>query len=777
MKEYYNEFVFKSICSHEKDLSIPLFADDKILSKIYKCDRIGRGDMEYTILKYSGLFEFGYNHDDVDSVVIGLKNEYNNKTIYELYEIAINNLRKLGHSDIYLVETEYIKNQFVDAGVSYGKTPNVGVTADDVIRVINSDKLDDKLKIYNRLKYLLTTETKVSSDDLVSSDKRIKRDFILMFYYNAFTKPDIYGIDELIALYIDYLNNEAKENKFIKFAEKISNNKTYLSDEDFAKALSNVEQYLIEKIGKEKLNEIREKTKNVAYEDAKTIIGEYLIAKKSVSDEIDEIKRQIRKLTPEDINYRALNQRLEKLNFYKDNFKSEEVINGEGPIFKDYYGFEFDGFYVFDCFIDSDEETASEKAKEEYGHKTYVLDLEDYLIVNDISNRRVLSSYISSNIKPCGNSMNHGGNFKDRFYKVTNGVREAIKKRNYVMEVAKTDNPVTDEEIIITQTEFEYYARKYLTENNDEINALVKKSRKFMTQADIEREKSVELVEKKNAEEPPQTGLTTEDLIEFNKEIEELGVTLEKVNEEREEKGLSPLSLENDNYYDVCRAIYEYKDEKKAETEKDHSKKIKRNAMIAKLTKERTFENDLYHCECCGDTSIYSTDFESHHFIPISEGGPDAIYNTVCLCHRCHSRIHNVGLSDYQNYMLIDTIREYITLHAPEALPKFEQILGRKENKYMEAIAEIDETAKKIKNDAEKKQLDLIELGKVNGMSDKEIDAKIDEVDNSLAEQLKQLEDVRNKNLFIANRLQDYYRYSEEYNDIEAKTLDSNKTR
>ena len=85
----------------------------------------------------------------------------------------------------------------------------------------------------------------------------------------------------------------------------------------------------------------------------------------------------------------------------------------------------------------------------------------------------------------------------------------------------------------------------------------------------------------------------------------------------------------------------------------------------------------------------------------------------------------------------------------------------------MAVIAELDETVEKMKDEAQKKQLELIELGKAKGMSDVEIDAEMEKIDNSLDEELKQLEKTRNKNLFIANRIQDYYRHSDELTNLD----------
>ena len=782
VREFFNGIAYKVIKSHGQDSSIPFFSGDTLLSNIYVSNYPVCDDMEYNVLKYSGLFEFGYNHDDPYHIVIGLKNEYNNKTIYELFEIAINNLRKLKPKDIYLIQKKFVQTKVLqNTNSSYISDDILRMipSEDGAIRVINSDNPDDNKKICNRLKKILTTKLKVSRNNMELAVEESKK-YRWMLYYNAFIKPDIYSTEELLILYIDYLDNEAEENKFIKFADN-----TILKNEDFVKALSNVEQYLIEKIGKEKLSEILEKTKNVAYEDAKTIIAESLLKKKSIADEIEEVKRLQSKTLESDPIYIVLKHQLNKLEMYRDNFGSKEVVVGTG-VFKKYKGFEYgNNIIVFDYFVDDDNKDIKTQASQNYGHAIYVMSTEDYFKFKDYPNISEVKSYINNNMMKCAKALNHRsdlGKLQEDLFKAIATVNKSLIIRDYLRYLSRTDNPVTDEKIVLTQELLDKYIREFVS-NDDEIVESVKKKYK-RTKAVVEREKSVEMVEKKNKEAAPQLELTDSERNELNSEIEELGVTLEKANEERKEKGLSPLSLENDNYYDVCRAIYEYQDEHKdkykeedEEDEYNPNKKVRRNLMVARATKERTWGNGGYQCECCGKVDFRSYRFQSHHFIPISEGGPDDIYNTVCLCSECHLDIHNGGITDLQNYMLIQTIREYITLHAPEALPKFEKTLGRIENKYLEQIEQIDRIAEKMEYDAQNEQLEIMSIGIENGMPEEEIDAKTDKVSVKLAKGLRELEKDRNRKLALANRIQDYYRCGVEYNDIEAKTLDSNKTR
>ena len=66
-----------------------------------------------------------------------------------------------------------------------------------------------------------------------------------------------------------------------------------------------------------------------------------------------------------------------------------------------------------------------------------------------------------------------------------------------------------------------------------------------------------------------------------------------------------------------------------------------RNPLVAEYTKKRS----KGICDLCGKEAPFKDKngnpyLESHHVITLSEGGPDAIYNTVSICPNCHRKIH-----------------------------------------------------------------------------------------------------------------------------------------
>lgn len=67
----------------------------------------------------------------------------------------------------------------------------------------------------------------------------------------------------------------------------------------------------------------------------------------------------------------------------------------------------------------------------------------------------------------------------------------------------------------------------------------------------------------------------------------------------------------------------------------------KRDPAIAATAKQRA--NGV--CQLCGKPAPFTTKknqpyLESHHIVPLSEGGEDTIKNTAALCPNCHRRIH-----------------------------------------------------------------------------------------------------------------------------------------
>lgn len=65
-----------------------------------------------------------------------------------------------------------------------------------------------------------------------------------------------------------------------------------------------------------------------------------------------------------------------------------------------------------------------------------------------------------------------------------------------------------------------------------------------------------------------------------------------------------------------------------------------RNEALAELT--RRLADGI--CDLCQEPAPFSTAdgpfLECHHVVPLAEGGPDVLTNTVALCPNCHRRAH-----------------------------------------------------------------------------------------------------------------------------------------
>ena len=85
--------------------------------------------------------------------------------------------------------------------------------------------------------------------------------------------------------------------------------------------------------------------------------------------------------------------------------------------------------------------------------------------------------------------------------------------------------------------------------------------------------------------------------------------------------------------------------------------KLKDLTHVSQDVREKVYERDSYDgwpcCIFCG----HPRGIEVHHFIERSRGGRGIEENLVCLCKKCHTKIHQ-GDTDIQNY-----IRSYLSEH------------------------------------------------------------------------------------------------------------------
>ena len=80
----------------------------------------------------------------------------------------------------------------------------------------------------------------------------------------------------------------------------------------------------------------------------------------------------------------------------------------------------------------------------------------------------------------------------------------------------------------------------------------------------------------------------------------------------------------------------------------------------------------------CGEfESIDTRCFDTHHIIPLSKGGIDNVYNTVCLCGDCHKRIHSkIPFTHEQKWQMLMNVRKNIEKSTPYYLKNFDRLFN-----------------------------------------------------------------------------------------------------
>ena len=708
-----------SFRSPKSDISIPLLYGDSLLLYILKENILILDSFKYNLIKYSGLFEYSYKLDKPFTITLGLKKEYDCYIDFSLAEIALNNMKKIKEKDIKLLDVYDKESSILE------KLKNMEEIKKALLNIFRMKRIEFSLndiyyyKDFNDFSnaYLYCTHKYMKFNDL----QLIER------YYSFFS-------------FID-----RNKNIFIKFADK-----SYIKIEDFIELKNSIEKELINRLGKTKFDIIIDSLNNIKEDETyNDIISECLVVKKNIDEEIKDVEIIREKTSKSDPVYNQLTQRLNKLLLYKKHFDTEQVINGES-VFKNYYGFEFDGVYVFDYFIDSDSsKDIYKKAKRESGNGIYILTYEDYIKVKEMKNKTEVRNYIRKYLYPCADYMNHNENIETKLLERVTKIKMNIAKKKYLLKLVSS--PVTTEEIELTQEEIDYYVSKFFNYDFEKLSEIKDHVKNKKLKEAIGKKISVELVDKEKKGQSTKEKLTDDDRDEINIEIEEMLKNLEEANMERKKEGLEEVTFEKDNYFNVYRVLIDYKNKCNI------SKKSIRDVQVAYKTKIRTFHDNEYHCELCGSANYDPLYFESHHFIPISQSGPDDIYNTVCLCLNCHKAIHGGRVTDMQNYMLIETIKEHIKKENPELLNKFEMTLGFKENSYLEQIENIEKEIIKIEQSMDK-CLD-------KETNDDEILKEIDKLQN----ECDTLKEKRVMLISLANRLQDYYRYSGGYSLVRRK--------
>ena len=197
------------VYSHRKEFSFPILYDDELLKKLFCSYGKNISNFGYFMLKYSGLFEYAF--DKNSAIILGIKNIYNNKSFKELFQIAMDNLKRYKEKDVEILNKNVIlSNKYY-----------LNINESDIIRTINSNKVEDIIDLQNCLSAVIKTfiNTSITQEDC---SKTYFCKFILSFYYNRLSSNlENENTSNLFFNYISYSHFlKSNSDNFVKFADK-----------------------------------------------------------------------------------------------------------------------------------------------------------------------------------------------------------------------------------------------------------------------------------------------------------------------------------------------------------------------------------------------------------------------------------------------------------------------------------------------------------------------------------------------------------------------------
>ena len=303
-----------------------------------------------------------------------------------------------------------------------------------------------------------------------------------------------------------------------------------------------------------------------------------IIPEKDIRIAVKDVIENSKNVDDEDLHNKA-NSLIRKIDFLcgDNGIKPICYIKGKDT-FVNYYGYVYSNGYVAFDYLSTDIEKS-------YGKAIYVIKLDDLNKYSSLS-----LSELRKNHKDKIPRINHKGNWEDRLKRIITSFEDAA---DYIIpeELQQID----------------------MASNISQLNEL--RDNLVIANEEIEKriqERGTEIIDKE---------------IKHNQNETATKVIQEDLQEEEEELLSSTKGKED------FASLYEHF--------KNKVSKTKRNAAVSLRTKLRTKDIHGYmHCDFCDSTSKSISMFESHHIIPISEGGIDNLYNTACLCPNCHTRIH-----------------------------------------------------------------------------------------------------------------------------------------
>lgn len=454
-------------------------------------------------------------------------------------------------------------------------------------------------------------------------------------------------LEKLIEKYKKNYPNDNSEMIFDSIQLKVyfdlpENSKQVCSLSELSRALEKVlnkNQFLKKEIS------IPEIDKNLSVDENLKKVDSYLIdvliniineerehGAKDVTEEVhhklEQLEAEIKSNTLNDKEKREKAIVLKKLNMVLNDIKPKAIQTGTGRVFKNYYVYYYDNGMVAVDRIDG------------YG-ALYIMPVNIY----------------------------KEARYKDRLGNVKNipGVKSVSHKnkdwlniaKNYIMTGTEglTEKDMKDAEEVAS-IDF-----PYTLEELDRLQKQLEEEGKFSKSIEEETKRRAKKIKKL---EDIDTELTSNEFNNYSELPEEKREKIELLDGAQDEVLYSDEIEEaasSDKSFDEL-----YEDWKKH----NEVKKKTRNPVVAGITKRRSMnENGKYCCEWCGDEYTDTRPLRSHHVIALGKGGPDNIYNTVCICPNCHDYVHSHEMTYDQQYRLFEIIRKHLEDENPEYLPNF----------------------------------------------------------------------------------------------------------
>lgn len=108
--------------------------------------------------------------------------------------------------------------------------------------------------------------------------------------------------------------------------------------------------------------------------------------------------------------------------------------------------------------------------------------------------------------------------------------------------------------------------------------------------------------------------------------------------------GESLVKEDNPRECPMCGEIFASVAGMKAHHKLIHAESIAESRNVTQSIRQTVIERDGNRCQGCGidvtSRNEDGADFQLHHIIPFSAGGPDHPDNLVTLCNECHNHAH-----------------------------------------------------------------------------------------------------------------------------------------